>query len=151
MTVIVSVLLRWTDQAPDRAPVHPTLLHSRETVRLVTVQTCGLISCARPWRLRCHDDKPLSSFVLIFTLVLKKLGPHVQAWNVDPPSARAPGGLGHACVPLALRLFLGTLFPTVVRNCLLFGLMICFADLIVIAEPKGEGGTGFSWKNLAQR
>ena len=39
---------------------------------------------------------------------------------------------------------LGTLFPTVLRKCLLFGLMTGFADLTVIAEPNGEEGTGFS-------
>jgi hypothetical protein len=29
--------------------------------------------------------------------------------------------------------------------------MTCFADLTVIIEPKGEEGTGFSWKKWAQR
>lgn len=66
-----------------------------------------------------------------------------------------PGSLGGgpcALSPsLALRPFLGTLLPTVLRKCLLFGLMTCFADFTVIAEPKGEEGTGFSMKKLAQR
>jgi hypothetical protein len=48
-------------------------------------------------------------------------------------------------------LLLYTLLPSVVRKCLLLGLMTCFADLTVIIEPKGEEGTGFSWKKWAQR
>lgn len=60
-----------------------------------------------------------------------------------------PGSLPSA--PSPSENSLSTLLPTVLRKCLLFGLMTGFADLTVIAEPKGEEGTGFSWKKWAQR
>lgn len=129
---------------------HRPFQHShiaRNVINQVIVQTCHLISCVLPWRLRYDDDELPLFFAFVFTLDLKKLGAHVQAWNVGPPNSGSQGpGL---CPPPPHCLI--TLLPTVVRNCLLFGLMTCFADLIVIAEPKGERGTGFSWKNLAQR
>lgn len=73
-------------------------------------------------------------------------------WSSSVPTSR-PGSPGAWSVPVAPSPSdtLGTLLPTVVRSCLLFGLMTCFAALTVIAEPKGEEGTGFSRKKLAQR
>ena len=61
-------------------------------VNPVAVHTGRLPGCMWPWRLSYGDDELLLFSAFVFTLHLKKLGAHIQAWNGGLcPAPRGPG------------------------------------------------------------